>query len=135
VKKSNSSLKKSNFSVKKILLFFEMAFYTKQELNSSETSCDNQGLEIKKNEMQRKIFFLKKSCTFCTQDQKQIFFLKLSKSCQKVPKNCQKLPKKVAKKLPNFFNFLYWFFLSTNQKPSCKSFPSVSRHDVIRCRF
>jgi hypothetical protein len=60
----------------------------------------------------------RKTCTFCTEDQKRIFFSKVvkklskgcqKKSCQKVvkkvvnklSKNCQKLPKKVVKKMSN----------------------------------
>jgi hypothetical protein len=64
--------------------------------------------------MPRKITFLKKSCTICTEDQKRILFFKvvkkLSKSCQSCQKVAKKLPKvakkvvkklsKIAKKLP-----------------------------------
>jgi uncharacterized membrane-anchored protein YhcB (DUF1043 family) len=98
------------FSVKSLSIKFAGQSSKKQELNSSKTNCDNEGVEIKKNEMPRKKdhFFFQTDVQFVQKFSKVVKKLpkKLSKSFQKVvkrfPKTCKKLSKsyqKVVKKM------------------------------------
>jgi hypothetical protein len=79
------------FSVKSLSIKFAGQSSKKQELNSSKTNCDNEGVEIKKNEMPRK-----KDHFFFQPDVQ--FVQKFSKVVKKLSKGCQKIAQKVVKK-------------------------------------